>query len=125
MASRWMAPKLAKMRRPYTDHELMIMGSAGMCPPPEVLDAIADEKLHGGWTGERHAQCDRCWQARSASGACGCDLYVPAPPRTLPERQAQRTLAVAVDVYTRNQRKPATARKPTARDRKLAQLGLR
>jgi hypothetical protein len=124
MPSRWMAPKLAKMRRPYTDHELMIMGAAHRPPPPDVLDAIAEEKFWQGWDSPRHALCTACRQLTSANGQCAaCEMYVPAPPRSLQQRQDARRAAVMVDAMTP---KPRRSRRETpAHARKLAQMGLR
>lgn len=42
------------------------------CPPPWVLDKIADEKLTGGFDMRRSNQCKTCFQARSVNNACGC-----------------------------------------------------
>lgn len=128
MASRWMAPKLAKMRRPYTDNELMILDNAGTCPKPEVLDAIADAKLTGGWKLDQWGQCETCWQCFTANGTCGCEVYVPDAPRTLAQRREARRLAVAVDMYRKPPAKRTARRKPkrsASRDRKLAAMGLR
>jgi hypothetical protein len=127
MASRWMAPKLIKMRAPYSDHELMIMGASHKPPPPEVLDEIAELALTGGWQlgTDRERQCETCGQCKSANGLCGCDIYIPAQPRTLADRQEARRLAVAVQVHTRHVSGPRKAKRLTARDRRLATMGLR
>lgn len=133
MASRWMAPKIAKLHRPYTDHELMIMGASHRPPHPDVLDAIADAKFWQGWDSPQHQLCEGCGQLRSANGTCAaCEMYTPEPPRTLQQRQETRRLAVAVAVHTRHAR---PARKGGSGDRlsgaqrrklrKLQTMGLR
>jgi hypothetical protein len=124
MASRWMAPKLIKLKRPYTDAQQMWLrgNETHRGPAPEVLDELAELAMTGGY--DVTDMCDVCHVARFANGLCMCDLYIPAPPRTLQQRQDVRKLAVAVAMRTpKPQRK--RARESKRRARALAQMGLR
>jgi hypothetical protein len=126
MASRWMAPKIIKLKRPYTDAQQMWLrgNETHRGPAPEVLDELAELAMTGGYRGDRHAVCDVCKVTRFANGLCMCDLYIPAPPRTLQQRQDARRLAVAVAMRTpKPQRKRARESKRQARA--LARMGLR
>lgn len=68
MPSRWLAPKLAKMRQPYTDHERMIMGRLSPCPPPAVLDEIAERWMYAGW--DPGNICPGCRLTRTVKDRC-------------------------------------------------------
>ena len=41
-------------------------------PSQKILDAIAEETIHKGYTGPRHPTCVRCHLRKSSNGACGC-----------------------------------------------------
>jgi hypothetical protein len=45
------------------------------CPPPSVLDRIADEKFAPGYKGAQRSRknvCPDCYEARSIAKTCGC-----------------------------------------------------
>jgi hypothetical protein len=42
-------------------------------PPAGVIDAVAEQKLTGGYTAkQRRNVCETCFQAKSLSGRCSC-----------------------------------------------------
>jgi hypothetical protein len=41
-------------------------------PGKDVLDAIADEKLSGGWNVTKKNVCPECNEAKSVNGTCSC-----------------------------------------------------
>lgn len=42
-------------------------------PPIWVLDYLAEQQLSAGWNVQRSNQCERCFEARSVNGRCGCE----------------------------------------------------
>lgn len=63
------APKGAKLRAEIRNEKSEFGGKK--CPPPAVLDAIAERTITGGYRVDRKA-CRECFQYRSANGSCGC-----------------------------------------------------
>lgn len=61
------APKGAKLRAEMRNATTEFGGKK--CPPPSVLDAIAERSITGGFKGKA---CRTCFQIRSANGSCEC-----------------------------------------------------
>lgn len=53
-------------------------GATHRPPPQAVLDRMAEETIHKGFTGSRHPACPRCFTRQSSSGACNCPSDVDA-----------------------------------------------
>lgn len=72
-------------------------GATNRPPPQAVLDAIAEETLHKGFTGSRHPLCKRCFTRRASTGACNCPSDVDAiKVRSLTAHHARSPFADAL-----------------------------
>lgn len=72
-------------------------GQAHRPPPQEILDQLAEETLHKGYTGRRHSLCPTCFMRRSSNGACNCRSNVdPVKVRRLTPAHTRSPFADAL-----------------------------
>lgn len=63
---------------------------AGHRPPPQwLLDKMAEETIHKGFTGKRHQVCQRCFTRKASNGRCNCpsDVDTRKIKKLTPHRQ--------------------------------------
>lgn len=65
-----LSPRPKDMSRPF--------GASHRPPPQAILDKIAEETLHKGFTGPRHPLCQVCFTRKSSLGACNCPSDIRA-----------------------------------------------
>jgi hypothetical protein len=59
-------------RRGATQHLVHLKEPRRPMPKQEVLDALADFALDGGYNTRRGNVCPNCYVAKSVNGTCGC-----------------------------------------------------
>lgn len=106
MPSRWMAPKLQKMRQPYTDQQRMWLPGL-KSPGPDILDRVAEQWMTGGWNCDPGNICPGCGTTRTVRGNCtrGCQpvalpsgevrMMLPASPLQVADQSRARYQAGA------------------------------
>lgn len=65
-------PLDAPLVRPVDDSPNWTDTDGQRIPPQWILDRIAEETVHKGFTGKRHQTCPVCFVRKASNGRCNC-----------------------------------------------------